>query len=306
MTLRMLGAGRCLAAVVFAAALPSTLHADSPEFGNAKTLYAQASYEDALVQLNGITDADVANQVDQYRALCLLALGRDREAQASLERLVVRAPLYVVKADETSPKLVTLFQQVRSRTLPAAARDLYAKARVNFDGKRLREARAQFEELLAVLDEAAADASASQVADLRQLGEGFLKLTMAELTPAASAAPAAPARPAVREAPEPVRVFYVSEDADVVPPVEVVRDLPPWSPPSQLAATRFTGVLQIDLDEYGHVERAMILQSVTPSYDSRLLAATRTWRFQPATKDGIAVRYRKNISVVLEPSRPSR
>ncbi len=172
MTIRTSGAGRCLAAVVLAAAVSSTLRADSPELGNAKTLYAQASYEDALVQLNGITDADVANQVDQYRALCLLALGRDREAQASLERIVVRAPLYVVKSDDASPKLVTLFQQVRQRTLPAAAKDLYAKARVSFDGKRFPEARAQFEEMLAVLKDAAVGES-SPVADLKQLGEGF-------------------------------------------------------------------------------------------------------------------------------------
>jgi thioredoxin-like negative regulator of GroEL len=122
-------AGRCVVAFVFAAAVSPIARADSPELGNAKTLYAQASYEDALTQLNGITDADTANQVDQYRALCLLALGRDREAQASLERIVVRAPLYVVKDDDASPKLVKLFQQVRQRTLPAAAKDLYARAR---------------------------------------------------------------------------------------------------------------------------------------------------------------------------------
>src|SRR4029077_1171308 len=133
----------------------STLVADSPELGQAKALYAQASYEDALAQLNGITDADAANQVDQYRALCLLALGRDREAQASLERIVVRAPLYVVKADDASPKLVTLFQQVRERTLPVAAKDLYMKARANYDGKRFAEARTQFEQMLAVLKETA-------------------------------------------------------------------------------------------------------------------------------------------------------
>src|SRR5262249_20305815 len=138
---------------------------------------------------NEIKDADVANQVDQYRALCLLALGRDREAQASLERIVVRAPQYVVKADEASPKLVTPFQQVRERTLPAAAKNLYAKARANYDGKRFGEARAQFEEMLAIVREAGAVDASSPLADLKQLGEGFLKLVSAELTPAVPVAP---------------------------------------------------------------------------------------------------------------------
>ena len=299
MTIRTFGAGRCLAAVVLAAAVSSTLRADSPELGNAKTLYAQASYEDALVQLNGITDADVANQVDQYRALCLLALGRDREAQASLERIVVRAPLYVVKSDDASPKLVTLFQQVRQRTLPAAAKDLYAKARVSFDGKRFPEARAQFEEMLAVLKEAAVGDSSSPVADLKQLGEGFLKLTNAELTPAE---PATPPPVAVRVAPVKA-AFYSLGDADVVPPVEVVRDLPPWNPRPSLPNGTYSGKLQIDIDEQGFVERAILIEAIAPSYDNRLLAASKTWRFQPATKDGVAVKYRKTISVVLQPSR---
>jgi tetratricopeptide (TPR) repeat protein len=300
MTIRTSGGGRCLAVFVFAAAVSSTLRADSPELGNAKTLYAQASYEDALVQLNGITDADVANQVDQYRALCLLALGRDREAQASLERIVVRAPLYVVKSDDASPKLVTLFQQVRQRTLPAAAKDLYAKARASFDGKRFPEARAQFEEMLAVLKETAVGDSSSPIADLKQLGEGFLKLTNAELTPAE---PATPPPVAVRVAPVKA-AFYSSRDADVVPPVDVVRDLPPWNPPPSLPNGTYSGKLQIDIDEQGLVERAILIEAIAPPYDNRLLAASKTWRFQPATMDGVAVKYRKTISVVLQPPSP--
>jgi tetratricopeptide (TPR) repeat protein len=302
MTIRMSdSAFRCAAALVFAVAAASTVRADSLELGNAKTLYAQASYEDALVQLNGITDADVANQVDQYRALCLLALGREREAQASLERIVVRAPLYVVKVDDASPKLVTLFQQVRQRALPAAAKDLYAKARANFDGSRLPEAQAQFEEMLVVLKEAGVGDSGSPIADLKQLGEGFLKLTRTALTPAE---PAPPPPPAVRAAP-PKPAIYTTGDADVAPPTEIVRELPPWNPPSSLPNGTYSGKIQIDIDEQGLVERAVLVEAIAPPYDQRLLAASKTWRFQPATKNGVAVKYRKIISVVLQPvSRP--
>jgi tetratricopeptide (TPR) repeat protein len=295
------GAGRCIAVFVLVAAVSPILRADSPELGNAKALYAQASYEDALVQLNGVTDAGVENQVDQYRALCLLALGREREAQASLERIVVRAPLYTVKADDASPKLVALFQQVRQRTLPAAAKDLYAKARASFDGKRFAEARTQFEEMLEVLKETTVGDSSSPIADLKQLGEGFLKLTNAELTPAE---PAQPPPAAVRVAPAKA-AFYTPGDADVVPPVEVVRDLPPWNPPPTLSNWTYRGKLQIDIDEKGLVERAMLIEAIAPPYDSRLIAASRAWKFQPATKDGVAVKYRKIITVVLQPSSPS-
>jgi tetratricopeptide (TPR) repeat protein len=300
MTIRTSGVGRCLAAFVFASAVSPALRADSPELGNAKTLYAQASYEDALVQLNGITDADAENQVDQIRALCLLALGREREAQASLERIVVRAPLYVVKVDDASPKLVTLYQQVRQRTLPAAAKDLYAKARANFDGNRFAEAQVQFEEMLAVLKEAAVGDSGSPIADLKQLGEGFLKLTRTALTPAE---PAPPPPAAVRMAPARA-AFYTPGDADVAPPTEIVRELPAWNPPASLPNATYSGKIQIDIDEHGLVERAVLVETIAPPYDQRLLAASKTWRFQPATKDGVAVKYRKTISVVLQPSSP--
>jgi len=288
---------RWVAALVLAAAVP--VRAESPELGNAKELYAQASYEDALAQLNAIDDAEVANQVDQYRALCLLALGRDREAQASLERLVVRAPLYVVKDDDASPKLVTMFQQVRERTLPVAAKDLYTKARANFDGKRFSEARAQFEEMLAVLKETAAVDSNPGIADLKQLGEGFLKLTNIEMTPAAE--PVRPPPAPVRTAPGVLAAFYTPGDAEVVPPAEISREMPPWNPPFSQDKVVFSGRLQIDIDERGLVERAVLIDAIAPSYDGRLLAATRSWRFQPATKDGVAVKYRKTITIALRP-----
>jgi TonB family protein len=289
--------GRLIAALVVAAAA-SPAFAESPELGNAKALYAQASYEDALVQLNGITDADSANQVDQYRALCLLALGRDREAQASLERIVVREPLYVVKVDDASPKLVTLFQQVRERTLPAAAKELYTKARANYDGKHFTEASAQFEEMLAVLKET--DGENPSIADLKQLGEGFLKLTKAAMTPPEPAR--LPPAPAPARTAAAVLTYYTSGDNDVVPPAEIAREMPPWNPPRNLERGTFTGTLQVDIDERGAVERAVLLEAVAPAYDSRLLAATRSWKFQPATKDGVAVRYRKTYAIALRPA----
>ena len=290
---------RCIAVLAVAATASSALRAEGPELGNAKELYAQASYEDALAQLNRITDADVANQVDQYRALCLLALGREREARASLERIVVRAPLYVVQADDASPKLVTMFQQVRELTLPAAAKDLYAKARANYDAKRFAEARPLFEEMMAVLKETGIDSNPS-IADLKQLGEGFLKLTIAELTPAQPAPAPAAAPPPVRSAPV-LPKFFTSGDTDVVPPVELAREMPAWNPQAAVAKATFTGTLQIDIDERGTVERATLLSSVEPTYDARLLSVAKTWKFQPATKDGMPVKYRKAITIALRP-----
>jgi TonB family protein len=153
--------------------------------------------------------------------------------------------------------------------------------------------------MLAVLKETDLAAESNPgIADLKQLGEGFLKLTDIQLTPAEPAQPApAVARPA---AAVPV-AFYTAEDTDVAPPTEIVRQMPAWNPPIYQEKAVFSGKLQIDIDERGVVERAVIVESIAPSYDGRLLAAARAWKFEPATKDGVAVKYRKTITIALRP-----
>jgi hypothetical protein len=45
------------------------------------------------------------------------------------------------------------------------------------------------------------------------------------------------------------------------------------------------------------VTTATIRQSVQPMYDAELLTKARDWRYQPATLNGKAVRYRKMIQL---------
>ena len=101
-----------------------------------KELYASASFEEALTRLATIEEQVGIEQTEKYRALCLLGLGRTNEAQQSLERMVVANPLYLIPDAEVSPRLVSMFREVRKRLLPAAARDLYLEAKTNFDAKR--------------------------------------------------------------------------------------------------------------------------------------------------------------------------
>jgi len=89
-----------------------------------------------------------------------------------------------------------------------------------------------------------------------------------------------------------------------VAPVEISRELPNWNPPTTFEKRTFTGLLQIEIDESGRVERAAVLQPIMPAYDSRLVAASKTWKFQPAKKDGVPVKYRKTISIVLHTPNP--
>ena len=152
----------------------------------AKVLYAAASYEEALSRLSTVRGPEELDQIEEYRALCLLALGRATDAEHALERLVSRKPLYM-SSEDVSPRLLGMLHGVRKRLLPAAARGVYAKAKVDFEEKNYAAAVDGFTELLAIVsDPDAADARAS-LSDLKQLGEGFLKLATAEAAAATKA-----------------------------------------------------------------------------------------------------------------------
>lgn len=157
------------------------------DLSGAKSLYASASYEEALTMLASLEASEDFEQVHQLRALCLLALGRTREAEETIERLVLHTPTYAMRDTEVSPKLVSVFQDVRRRTLPTAIRSLYTKAKASYDAKRWVEAKGEFEGLLALLGDPDLAAQKNTLTDLQQLGEGFLKLADNELTAEAKA-----------------------------------------------------------------------------------------------------------------------
>jgi TonB family protein len=295
--MRIAGLAIALWALVAQGAVPV---AGSEDLTAAKALYASGAYEDALARLSALTAANTTDEVDQYRALCLLALGRTAEAQRSLETLVTRSPLFKMSETEVSPRLITMFHDVRKRLLPGAARDLYAKAKTSFEHQRYAEARPQLADLLVLLADEDMGDEAIALADLKLLGEGFLKLTDAELAASAKAAMPTVA-PAAASGPPPVSI-YSADDQDVKEPVDVAVALPPWYPPNPVAERQgYRGVLRIVIDETGKVESAVLVVPVTPAYDPVLLAAARQWQFRPALKNGEAVKYQKLIPIVLRP-----
>src|SRR3712207_5541087 len=66
---------------------------DSAAIATARDLYAGARYEEALAVLNGVRPTDLSDPrdvrtVEQYRSLCLLALGRNEEAETAIAAVV--------------------------------------------------------------------------------------------------------------------------------------------------------------------------------------------------------------------------
>jgi TonB family protein len=320
------------AALVLCCAAPA---AAQDSLSAARTLYASASYEEALAALSSAPAGGDANQVDEYRALCYLALGESSSATQALERIVKRAPLYELNELEVSPKLISTFNEVRQRVLPDVVRDVYTRARESYEANNYGEAAQQFRLLLSAIDEI--DRKEPGLTDLRTLGDGFLKLSEAAAPPAPPAAaataggaanmtgrpavaqagpavpapagppqPAAPrpsdgppARPAAPTAAPVDRNVYSATDADVKPPIAVSQVMPRWIAPSRLVTTTFTGSLEVIVDEKGGVESVSVLQGTGTPYDTQLVEAARKWRYQPATRGGLPVKYRRTVGFVL-------
>jgi len=280
----------------------------------AKDLYASAAYEDALSALAGVDGAAapaLARQADEYRAFCLFALGRTREAESVAESLIRRQPLATLDAADTSPRLERLFGDVRKRLLPSLVREQFRTARAEIDRKSFGSAEAPLSEARQLIAEAERlGVKDDGMADLSVLVDGFLQLIQsaaaqrsapradALVAPPPSAAPAARAEFAVAPAAVPA---YTITDVRVSPPVTVDQNVPGMPPALRaiMRSTKKTGVLDIVIDESGHVVDVTMRQSLHSAYDSMVVRSAAHWKYQPATVDGVPVRFIKTI--VLTP-----
>jgi TonB family protein len=161
---------------------------------HAKGLYDSASYSEALSALNQVPSTADVVEVEKYRALCLLALNRPKDAEQSLERLAMARPLFTLDGADASPKLVSMFQDVRKRTMPEASKQAYQRARSTYEKGDMAEAAQQFRDVLKMVDVTSPE-NAAMMDDLKMISAGFLKLAEAALAAKAevraSAAPSA-------------------------------------------------------------------------------------------------------------------
>ena len=288
-----------LLVVALAAPLQDQRSDIQADLAAARALYATAAYEDALERLNRIRDvAESRDQVDTYKALCLLALGRTRETERVLEQMLTRNPHYVPDERVVSKVLVQTYRVVRARILPPAARTLYASARANYDDRKFDLAAAQLRELLSILS---ADESDALLGDLKVLAEEFLKLAEDEARkPAERVSVKAPGEP--QTLPTPVAPskgpVYSILDRGVVAPVEITRPIPIWTAPRGMQPALYQGLIEVVIDEAGRVESAVIRRSIAPSFDAELLNATTLWRFQAASRNAAPVKYRRTYEII--------
>jgi tetratricopeptide (TPR) repeat protein len=288
----------------------------------ARDLYAAAEYEDALAVLNRLqpsaAEPEELRAIQQYRAYCLLALGRSADAEKAIAAVVAATPLYKPSGSEASPRVRSAFSDVRRRMLPAIIQEKYAAAKAAFDRKKYEAADKAFGEVIqAMADPDVADiVNQPPLSDLRTLALGFRELSASNTPPppieARAAAPvvatplaATAATPAAEPAPSTAKWrwpdmarVYVAEDSGILPPVAIRQVLPPF--PATIGVGR-RGVLEVVIGESGAVEQATMRERIDPRYDQQLVAAARAWQFRPATLDGAPVKYRKLLQVNVKP-----
>ena len=91
---------------------------------------------------------------------------------------------------------------------------------------------------------------------------------------------------------------YNANDGNVVPPITVNQQIPPFR--GQVRDAQI-GIIEVVIDTMGGVESANMIASINPQYDRQTLAAARLWQYQPARLDGAPVKYMKRIQVNLVP-----
>jgi hypothetical protein len=288
---------RAFAALILTGLLGAPAAAQQNPLATARELYASARYDEALLVLNGMRPAANGGSgdlkaIEQYRSLCLLALGRGEEAEAAIAAVVAADPLYQPSESEASPRVRAAFSDVRQRQLPEIARTRYAHAKASYDRKDYAAAAGQFRDVLRLIDD---PDMGGRLSDLRTVAAGFLDLSVAAAAPppAPKTDPPPPATPVYSTG-----HIFSADDPQVVPPVPTRQEVP-RVPSAITSQTREKGLLEVIIDEQGRVIGLDLRVRLHPVFDTQLLNAARNWRYRPASLNGKPVRYRKLVQITV-------
>jgi tetratricopeptide (TPR) repeat protein len=328
----------CLAAL-YAALVVSSVHAQD-SLDAVRTLYTDASYEDALAMVNRLSPASTTDTsaIGRYRALCLLALGRPDEAEAAFAEAVTADPAMTLSEQDASPSVRARLAAVRQRTMPGILRARLNDARSAFVERRYAEALRGFTNLVTLLDNQVVREATSDTGDLVVIARGYLDLVEAAAPPplsiAGTASEAAALGTGVSTAvltPPPGFTLPLDDritngtttngamtnDAmtdgamtnvsssthrapEAIVPPVTISQQIPRPVMQTLVTPTARMVVEVLISEQGRVERATVTQSFNTVYDAMLVTATKDWTYQPATRGGRPVKYLKVLELTFQ------
>lgn len=290
--------GKTLLIAALALAFTSSrAHAADESLTEAKALFAAASFDGALAALEHL-DAEVAAQPEtlEYKALCLLALGRAAEAQKVTEALVTATPTFMPADRDLSPRFLELLAETRRKIVPAVARRLFADARDEFRAKQTSTAQRLFQQVVTLATDPVWRESA-EAEDLRTLASGFLDLLDSTKAGDAAVQPKATAAAAAVAATPAPAVSPVAL-GDMQAPVAISQPMPQWKPGATTVGT-YHGAIKVLIGADGRVTQASMSKASHPVYDQLLIDAARNWLYKPALRNGQPVPAEKIVDFYL-------
>jgi protein TonB len=81
---------------------------------------------------------------------------------------------------------------------------------------------------------------------------------------------------------------------------EVRPALPIVSPDPRVDADELNGlrgdvVVEVTIDQQGNIVQKVVIQSLAPAIDDKVLEALANWRFRPATRNGVAIASKQDV-----------
>jgi len=260
-----------------------------------RALYTSADYEGALVLLDQAATGEGASvaDVEQYRALCYVALGDTQRARRAIEHLFFAKPDYRLTGDEVSPRVEALFTDVRHQVLPDVVKQAFAVAKDTYTQGDVARAAARFGDLQRLLD----DPELADMGDLRTIVNGYVDLTRERLRPAAAPTVTTVDRTVTRQPEAPAT--FTADTRGIVPPTAISQTLPRFTYPLRAP---LRGVMDIVIGEDGRVLDAAMRTPTNTPFDAAAVAAARKWQYRPAVLNGKPVRFQKELNVNITPA----
>jgi TonB family protein len=95
-----------------------------------------------------------------------------------------------------------------------------------------------------------------------------------------------------------------SAGEEIRPALPAVTSEPRVNPEDLLGIPEGNVVVEITIDERGAIVSKAVMKSMGPAIDAKVLAALESWRFHPATRDGVPIPSKQDVVYHFKP-RPS-
>jgi len=108
------------------------------------------------------------------------------------------------------------------------------------------------------------------------------------------------AEPAANSLPPPGSPFGMSEDGsltgqEIRPALPVATSDPAVTSDDLRGGLQGNEVVEITIDAMGNIVKKVVVQSLGPAVDAKVLAALENWRFRPATRNGVPIPSKQDV-----------